>query len=65
MYSTSETRRRPSAKSIAGLLPVSSEAILDECYRNVAAQRPDIPAEALARTRALMNRAVPDCLVTG
>jgi hypothetical protein len=42
-----------------------SEAILDECFRNIAAQRPEIPPEALARTRALMNRAVPDCLVTG
>ena len=42
-----------------------SEAILDECFRNIAAQRPELPPEALARTRALMNRAVPDCLVTG
>ena len=36
-----------------------TEAILDECFRNIATQRPDIPAEALSRTRALMNRAVP------
>lgn len=42
-----------------------SEAILDECFRNVAAQRPDLPSAALERTRALMNRAVPDCLVSG
>lgn len=42
-----------------------SEAILDECFRSIAAQRPEIPPEALARTRVLMNRAAPDCLVTG
>jgi hypothetical protein len=42
-----------------------SETILDECFRSIAAQRPDLAPEALARTRELMNRAVPDCLVTG
>lgn len=42
-----------------------TEAILDECFRNVQAQRPELSAEALARTRGLMNQAVPDCLVTG
>jgi hypothetical protein len=42
-----------------------SVAILDECFRSVVAQRPDIPPAALERTRTLMNRAVPDCLVTG
>lgn len=29
------------------------------------ANRPDLKAEQLARTRQLMDRAVPDCLVTG
>lgn len=42
-----------------------SEPILDECFRNILAQRPDLTPDALARTRELMNRAVPDCLVTG
>jgi hypothetical protein len=37
--------------------------ILDECFRNIAANRPDLPREALARTRDLMCAAVPDCLV--
>lgn len=42
-----------------------SETILDECFRNIAKQRPDLPAEALARTRMLMNRAVADARVSG
>jgi hypothetical protein len=42
-----------------------SEMILDECFRSILEQRPDLTPEALARTRELMNRAVPDCLVTG
>lgn len=42
-----------------------TETILDEMLRNLAADRPDIPADKLARLRELMNRAVPDCLVTG
>ena len=42
-----------------------TEEILDECFRNIAKNRPDIPVEALDRTRALMGNAVPDCLVTG
>jgi len=42
-----------------------SERILDECFRNILQQRPDLKPEALARTRQLMTEAVPDCLVTG
>lgn len=42
-----------------------SEMILDECFRSILEQRPDLTPQALARTRELMNRAVPDCLVTG
>ncbi len=42
-----------------------TDAILDECFRSIQADRPELRADALARTRALMNRAVPDCLVTG
>lgn len=42
-----------------------TETILDECFRNVAASRPELDQSALARTRQLMNSAIPDCLVTG
>lgn len=42
-----------------------SEAILDECFRSILESRPELPAGALARTRDLVNRAVPDCLVVG
>ncbi|WP_349536475.1 PIN domain-containing protein [Rhodococcus rhodochrous] len=42
-----------------------SDRILDETLRNLAADRPDIPTDTLVRLRELMNRAVPDCLVTG
>jgi predicted nucleic acid-binding protein len=40
-------------------------AIHDEWMRNLLRNRPDLTAEQLERTRDLMNRAVPDCLVTG
>ncbi|WP_307845191.1 PIN domain-containing protein [Planomonospora sp. ID67723] len=39
--------------------------ILDEMQRNLAANRPDIPAEKFAQLRLLMNAAVRDCLVEG
>ncbi len=39
--------------------------ILDECFRNILENRPDLSLSQLKRTRALMNLAVPDCLVTG
>jgi PIN domain-containing protein len=42
-----------------------TEAILDECFRSILKQRPDLKPEALERTRKLMTQAVPDCLVTG
>jgi predicted nucleic acid-binding protein len=42
-----------------------SEQILDECFDNILEQRPDLNAAALARTRELMKRAVPDCMVSG
>ena len=42
-----------------------SEHILEECFRNILANRPDLTANALARTRRLMNEAVPSALVTG
>lgn len=42
-----------------------SDAILDEMFRNLIKNRPDLDPVRLDRTRALMNRAVRDCLVTG
>lgn len=39
--------------------------ILDECFRNVLLDRPELTLEKLERTRALMNSAVRDCLVEG
>ena len=40
-----------------------TERILDECFDNLAKNRPDIPPASLQRTRALMCEAVPDCLI--
>jgi len=42
-----------------------SAQILDECFRNILEERPDLKPENLDRTRALMSEVVPDCLVTG
>ena len=42
-----------------------SDDIHDEWTRNVLAKRTDLKEEYLLRTRELMNKAVPDCLVTG
>jgi len=42
-----------------------SDRILDECFTNLAANRPDIRPGSLVRTRALMNVAIPDAIVTG
>lgn len=42
-----------------------TDAIHDEWIRNLLKNRPDLTAERLSRTRELMNRAVPDCLVEG
>ena len=40
-----------------------TEQILDECFRNIRENRPDLRAADLERTRQLMCDAVPDCLV--
>jgi PIN domain-containing protein len=40
-----------------------TKRILDECFNNLLADRPDIPAEHLLRTRRLMTVAVPDAVV--
>lgn len=42
-----------------------SERILDECFRNITAQRADLAPSALERTRRLMRDAVPDCIADG
>jgi hypothetical protein len=42
-----------------------SDHIHDEWIRNVLADRPDLSATQLGRTRDMMNRAVPGCLVSG
>lgn len=39
--------------------------ILDECFENILKNRPDLSREKLARTREMMDRAVPDSRVTG
>jgi len=48
-----------------GLLPHWSELILDECFRSLAANRPDLTMGALDRTRRLMSEAFPASLVMG
>lgn len=42
-----------------------SERILDEVFRNIAANRPDLDVTRLQRTRERMCAAVLDCLVDG
>lgn len=42
-----------------------TDAIHDEWIRNLLQNRPDLVPAQLKRTRELMDRAVPDCLVAG
>ncbi|MCD2157974.1 PIN domain-containing protein [Rhodococcus cerastii] len=42
-----------------------TDRILDETFRNLGQDRPDIPSVKPDKLRELMNAAVPDCLVTG
>jgi hypothetical protein len=50
----------------AGLVQAKwTDAILDEVFHNLRANRPDLSSEALERTRDLMGRSVRDCLVIG
>lgn len=50
----------------AGLVQAKwTEQILDEVFRNLARNRPDLDEQKLARTRRLMGGAVRDCLVVG
>lgn len=52
--------------AIEGLVAARwSERILDEVFRSVARDRPDLDSARLARTRQRMCDAVLDCMVTG
>lgn len=52
--------------AITGLFSAKwTDQIHDEWIRNLLKNREDLRPEMLQRTRELMNRAVPDCLVTG
>jgi predicted nucleic acid-binding protein len=42
-----------------------TDQILDEAFRTIMGKRPNLDPERLARTRALMNQAIRDVLVTG
>ena len=42
-----------------------TDLILDETFRSIQQNRPDLDPAKLHRTRELMCKAVPDCLVTG
>lgn len=42
-----------------------TDTILDECFRNLLLNRPDLPSAQLIRTRELMNAHVLDALITG
>lgn len=42
-----------------------TDKILDEVFRNLKSNRPDLDPTKLDRTRNLMRQAVDDCLVTG
>lgn len=42
-----------------------TDEILDEVFRNILANRPDLTMEQLGRTRELMNRAIRDVRVDG
>lgn len=42
-----------------------TDQILDETFRNIVSNNPQLDADRLLRTRRLMCEAVPDCLITG
>lgn len=50
----------------AGLVQAKwTETILDETFRNLKANRPDLDTDKLTRTRTAMKGAIRDCLVVG
>jgi predicted nucleic acid-binding protein len=42
-----------------------TDQILDECFRSILKQRPDLTPERLLRTRRLLSGSIPDVQVTG
>jgi hypothetical protein len=42
-----------------------TEQILEECFRSIAQQRPDLTPQKLERSRRLLSEAIPDCQVKG
>jgi hypothetical protein len=42
-----------------------SQQLLDECFRSILKQRPELSPEKLARTREHLERAIPDVQVNG
>lgn len=52
--------------ALTGLVQAKwTDEILDEVFRNLKADRPDLDSRRLDRTRRLMVAAVRDCMVTG
>lgn len=52
--------------AIAGLFSARwTDEILDECFNSLSADRPDLTAAQLDRTRHLMGVAIPDALIEG
>ncbi|WP_328787887.1 PIN domain-containing protein [Streptomyces sp. NBC_00273] len=50
----------------AGLVQAKwTDAILDETFRSLEANRPDLSPERLSRTRSAMKGAIRDCMVIG
>ncbi|MDY7231302.1 PIN domain-containing protein [Hyalangium rubrum] len=51
---------------LSGLVQAKwTEQILDECFRSIARQRPELAPRQLERSRRLLSEAIPDCMVTG
>jgi len=42
-----------------------TDTILDECFENILKDREHLSKDRLTRTRELMRKAVPDCMITG
>ncbi len=59
-------RDLPMRVALTGLVEAkSTDQILAECFVNLAAQVPDLPAERRRRARALMIQAARDCMIAG
>ncbi|WP_164019112.1 PIN domain-containing protein [Pyxidicoccus trucidator] len=52
--------------SLTGIFQAKwTEQILDECFRSIASQRPDLSPAQLARSRQFLEAAIPDGRVPG